>query len=138
MRTGTPSPQRPQRQQAIVRSDNIRRQGDKTVLRETSKGLEKLGYREDARFSRIDVNQVFLLGMKGPSLLLKVSLGIEDLSPFLRVLEHRRDVLGILLTDEWTPELEVQARNLGFVLLTGDRIKHVPDVVSEMVKGGGN
>jgi hypothetical protein len=122
----------------VVRSDIIRRQGDKNVLKESSKGLERLGYREDARFSRADVNQLFLLGMNGPSILLKVTVGSEDLEPFLRVLEHRKDVLGILLSDEWTADLEARSRRLGFVLLTGDRTKYVHEVVSAMVKGGGN
>jgi hypothetical protein len=137
-RTGSPSPPKSQPPYSVVRTDHIRKLGDKNVLKEASKNLEKLGYREDARFSRPDVNQIFLLGMKGPSLLLKVAMGSEDIDPFLRVLEHRRDVLGLLLSDEWTAELEVRSRAMGFVLLTGDRIKHVNEVVAALVKGGGN
>jgi len=107
----------------------------RAILKETTRSLESLGYREDPRFSRPDVNQVFLIGMNGPTLLLKVMAGGEDISSFLRVMEHRKDVLGVLLSKDWSMETEALSRTKGFLYLTGERTMYAAGTVRLMMEG---
>jgi hypothetical protein len=125
----------PARKSVVVRGDRIRSVGEKAFMRDILRSLSSLGYREDPRFSRPDMDQILLVGMKGPTILLKISREGEDISPFLRVLDHRRDVLGILLSDAWTPTMEAMANSRGFIYLTGERVVHATDVVSEVLGG---
>jgi hypothetical protein len=122
----------------VIRGTYVKSVGEKALVREISKVFNSMGYREDSRFSRPDIDQVLFMGMRGPTLLLKVSLDGEDISPFLRVLEHRKDVIGILICDVWTPALEARSRSGGFFYLTGERARHIRAIVSEVIKGGGN
>lgn len=137
-RSGQGPKQAPQAKIVRLRFDRIRRIGDKAFARGLIRELGDLGYREDSRFSRPDVNQFLLVGMRGPTILLKVALEDEDLSPFYRILDHRRDVLGILTSDIWTPSVQASSIDRGFHYLTGDSIGHVKDLVKEILAGGEN
>lgn len=109
----------------------------KVLLREISKNLVPLGYRKDNVFSRPDVNQIFFVGMSGPALFIKVLDDDEELPSFLRVLEHRRDALGFLITSKWDPRLEAISRTNGFVYLDWERAWRAHEVVREVLREGG-
>ncbi|MBN1389827.1 MAG: hypothetical protein JXA22_04190 [Candidatus Thermoplasmatota archaeon] len=110
----------------------------RVMLRELSKNLGSLGYRRDNVFSRPDVNQLFFVGMSGPALFIKVMEEEDDQESFLRVLEHRKDALGILITKVWEPKLEALSRMHGFVYLDWQRAWRTHEVVREVLKGGGS
>ena len=110
----------------------------KVLLRELSRNLVSLGYRKDTVFSRPDVDQLFFVGMSGPALFVKVLMDGEELPSFLRVLEHRRDALGILVTRSWDPRMEAISRTHGFVYLDWQRAWRTHEVVREVLKEGGD
>jgi len=109
----------------------------KVLLREISKNLVPLGYRKDNVFSRPDVNQLFFVGMSGPALFIKVLDDDEELPSFIRVLEHRKDALGFLITSKWEPRLEAVSRTNGFVYLDWERAWRAHEVVREVLREGG-
>jgi hypothetical protein len=108
----------------------------KVLLRDYSKKLVALGYRKDNLFSRPDVNQFFYVGMSGPALFIKVLEDKEELSSFLRILDHRKDALGILITKLWDPQLEAISRIRGFVYLDWQRAWRGHEVVKFVLKEG--
>lgn len=109
----------------------------KVLLRDLSKKLVSLGYRKDNVFSRPDVNQFFYVGMSGPALFFKILENREELSAFIRVLEHRKDALGVLITRTWDPEMEAISRINGFVYLDWQRAWRADEVVKAVLKEGG-
>lgn len=110
----------------------------KVLLRDLSKKLVALGYRKDNLFSRPDVNQFFYVGMSGPALFVKILDDQEELSAFLRVLDHRKDALGILITKLWDPKLEAMSRIRGFVYLDWQRAWRGHEVVQFVLREGGH
>ncbi|MEA3558475.1 MAG: hypothetical protein U9R75_04400 [Candidatus Thermoplasmatota archaeon] len=108
----------------------------KALIRDFSRKVVALGYRKDTRFSRQDVNQIFFVGMSGPALLLKILQEREDVEPFLRILDHRKDSLGILVTKEWQPDIEALSRTRGFIYLDQKRAWRASEVVASVVKEG--
>lgn len=107
------------------------------LLKDFIKNMTRLGYREDAKFSRHDAYQTFLVGMTGPAVFYKVLLKDEDLSSFLRVLGHRSDALGVLINDSWETDFEATSRVDGFIYLSGERAWRAHEVVKGVVRGGG-
>jgi len=107
------------------------------VMREFTRRLSEMGYREDMKFSRPDANQVFLISMSGPAIFFKYLGSYDEVSSFLRVLEHRPDALGVLVSDAWDPKLEAISRIRGFIYAEAQRAPRIPEVVKEVVKGGG-
>ncbi len=117
----------------------VRHQDDpKVLLRDLSKKLVALGYRKDSVFSRPDVNQFFYVGMTGPALFFKVLDDPEELSSFLRVLEHRKDALGVIISKIWDPEIEAISRINGFVYLDWSRAWRADEVVKAVLREGGH
>lgn len=109
----------------------------RVLLRELSKNLAPLRYRKDNIFSRPDVNQLFFVGMSGPALFVKIIEDKDELPLFLRVLEHRNDALGILVTRVWEPSMEALSRTRGFVYLDWQRAWRAHEVIREVLKEGG-
>jgi hypothetical protein len=107
------------------------------LLKDFIKNMTRIGYREDAKFSRHDAYQTFLVGMNGPAVFYKVLLKDEDLSSFLRILGHRSDALGVLINDSWDPDIEAVSRVEGFVYLSGERVWKAHEVVKGVIRGGG-
>ncbi|MDG6224526.1 MAG: hypothetical protein QCI82_03335 [Candidatus Thermoplasmatota archaeon] len=134
-RAGQRQEKAPRSEPVLLRFDRIRRMGDKAFAREVIRGLGSLGYREDSRFSRPDVNQYLLIRMSGPTVLFKVAVNDEDLSPFFRVLEHRRDVMGILASDVWNPAVQALSPSMGFHYLTGDMTGYIREIVKAVLEG---
>jgi len=110
----------------------------KVLLREFSRKLVQLGYRKDNMFSRPDVDQLFFAGLSGPALFIKVLKDTTELGSFLRVLEHRKDALGILITRTWDPVMEGISRIRGFIYLDWDRAWRADEVVRAVIKEGEN
>ncbi len=110
------------------------RNDPRVLVRDFSKKMISLGYRKDATFSRQDVNQVFYVGMSGPPLLFKVLDNKDEMGSFLRILEHRKDSLGILISREWHPDLEAISRVRGFVYLDWSRAFRASEVVSSIIR----
>ncbi|MGA1821364.1 MAG: hypothetical protein ACMUIG_02415 [Thermoplasmatota archaeon] len=106
------------------------------LLKDFIKNMTRMGYREDVKFSRHDANQTFLVGMNGPAIFYKVLLKGEDMSSFLRVLDHRSDALGVLINDSWNYQFEARSRVGGFIYLSGERAWKAHDVVREVIRGG--
>jgi len=109
----------------------------KVIAREFSKNIISLGYRKDAVFSRNDANQFFFIGMNLPAVFFKVLEDEEELSSFLRVLSHRRDAVGILITREWSPRMEALSYKHGFIYLEAARAHLAHEVVMGSFKEGG-
>ncbi|MCU0799575.1 MAG: hypothetical protein MUC62_07890, partial [Candidatus Thermoplasmatota archaeon] len=109
----------------------------KVVAREFSKNIISLGYRKDAVFSRNDANQFFFIGMNLPAVFFKVLEDEEELSSFLRVLSHRKDAIGILITKEWSPRMEALSFKHGFIYLEAARAHLAHEVVMGTLKEGG-
>lgn len=109
----------------------------KILIREFGRSVSSIGYRKDTLFSRPDVNQAYFVGMKGPALLVKYLEDMEELEPFLRILDHRKDSLGILITKEWDPEIEAISRIRGFIYLDRNRAHRAGIVVSGIIREGG-
>jgi len=110
----------------------------KVIAREFSREMANMGYRKDSKFSRSDANQFFFTGLSGPAVLFKVMETEEELEPFLRILSHRKDAVGILVTREWDPGLEALSRIRDFVYLDFSRANRAVDVLRELLKGGGS
>jgi hypothetical protein len=110
----------------------------KVIAREFSKEMSSMGYRKDTMFSRHDVNQFFFIGLKGPAVFFKVMDDPEELDSFLRVLSHRRDALGVLITDKWDPRIEAISRINGFIYMEKERSSRAPDVIRAVLREGGN
>ncbi len=108
----------------------------KVIAREFSKNIISLGYRKDAVFSRNDTNQFFFIGMNLPAVFFKVMEDEEELSSFLRVLSHRRDAIGILITKEWSPKMEALSYKNGFIYLEANRAHLAHEVVMGTLKEG--
>jgi hypothetical protein len=108
----------------------------KVLLRDFSKKLVLLGYRKDNLFSRPDVDQLFFVGMSGPALFIKVLEDKGELNSFLRVLEHRQDALGILITKVWDPKIEAVSRINGFIYLDWQRAWRADEVVRAVIREG--
>jgi hypothetical protein len=122
---------------------NIKRKNDimndpKMVAREISREMADLGYRKDNMFSRNDVNQFFFVSMKGPAIFLKIIENPDELESFMRVLSHRKDALGLLISREWDPKLEAISRINGFIYMEIERSSRAPDVIREVLREGGN
>jgi hypothetical protein len=109
----------------------------KVLAREFSREVISLGYRKDAVFSRNDANQFFFIGMNLPAIFFKMLVEDDELSSFLRVLSHRRDALGILITKEWTPELEALSHVHNFIYLEAGRAHKAHEVVMALLRKGG-
>lgn len=108
------------------------------VAREISKEMASLGYRKDTMFSRNDVNQFFFISMKGPAVFLKIIEKSEEIDSFLRVLSHRRDALGLLISKKWDPKLEAISRINGFIYLEIERSQRATMIIKEVLREGGN
>ena len=109
----------------------------KVVLRELVKDLSEIGYRKDSVFSRQDVNQLFMIGLRGPALFVKFLEEGEDLSGFTRVLEHRPDATGLLMTKTWRADLEALSRIKGFIYLEMEHSRRAMEIIREILKTGG-
>ena len=109
----------------------------KVIAREFSRNMVSLGYRKDAVFSRNDANQFFFIGMNMPAVFFKVLEDEGELSSFLRVLSHRKDALGVLITKEWMPRMEALSYKHGFVYLGSERAHLAHEVLLHILKEGG-
>ncbi|MFW3146012.1 MAG: hypothetical protein ACMUIE_04290 [Thermoplasmatota archaeon] len=128
----------PEATSAISRKEQeLARDDPKVLLRDLAKKIVPLGYRQDTLFSRKDVNQLFFVGMSGPALFVKILSEREELPSFLRVLEHRKDALGVLITKDWHPDIEALSRIRGFIYLDWRRAWRADEVIGSVVKGGG-
>ena len=110
----------------------------KLVAREISKEMSSLGYRKDTMFSRNDVNQFFFINMKGPAVFLKIIEEPEELESFMRVLSHRSDALGLLISKIWDPKLEAISRINGFIYLELERSDRASLIIKEVLREGGS
>ena len=110
----------------------------KVVVREFAREMSSMGYRKDSMFSRTDVHQLFFIGMKGPAVFFKVMEDEGEMESFLRVLSHRKDALGVLITENWEPRIEAISRIRGFIYLDKDRASSAPDVIREVMRDGGS
>ena len=55
----------------------------------------------------------------------------------MRVLDHRRDAFGVLITKTWDPEIEAISRVNGFVYLDWKRAWRADEVIRFVLKEGG-
>ncbi len=110
----------------------------KVIVREFAREMSSMGYRKDSMFSRTDVHQLFFIGMKGPAVFFKVMEDEDEMGSFLRVLSHRKDALGVLITERWEPRIEAISRIRGFIYLDKERASRAPDVIREVVREGGS
>jgi hypothetical protein len=108
----------------------------KLIAKEFSRNMVSLGYRKDAVFSRNDANQFFFIGMNLPAVFFKVLEDREELSAFLRVLSHRKDAIGVLITKEWMPDLEALSLRHGFIYLESSKAHLAHEVVMHSTDGG--
>jgi hypothetical protein len=108
----------------------------KVLTREFARQMASMGYRKDSMFSRHDVHQLFMIGLKGPAVFFKVLLSEDEIDSFLRVLSHRKDALGVLISENWDPRLEAISRINGFVYLDKERAGRAPDVIREVLREG--
>jgi hypothetical protein len=110
----------------------------KIITREFSRNMASMGYRKDSMFSRHDVHQLFMIGLKGPAVFFKVMQSEDELDSFLRVLSHRKDALGVLISENWDPHLEAVSRINGFIYLDLQRSERAHEVIREVLKEGGS
>lgn len=110
----------------------------KILAREFSRQMASMGYRKDSMFSRNDVHQLFMIGLKGPAVFFKVLQSEDELDSFLRVLSHRKDALGVLISETWDPHLEALSRINGFIYLDEKRSGRAPEVIREVLREGGD
>lgn len=110
----------------------------KILTREFSRQMASMGYRKDSMFSRNDVHQLFMIGLKGPAVFFKVLQSEEELDSFLRVLSHRKDALGVLVSEIWDPHLEAVSRINGFIYLDVERSGRAHEVIREVLREGGD
>ncbi len=77
--------------------------------------------------------------MKGPAVFLKIIEERDELESFLRVLSHRKDALGLLISKDWDPKLEAISRINGFIYMELASSQRAPAVIREILReGGGN
>ena len=77
--------------------------------------------------------------MKVPAVFIKIIEEPDELQSFLRVLSHRKDALGLLISKEWDPRLEAISRINGFIYMEIGNSNRAPAVIREILReGGGN
>lgn len=108
----------------------------KVIVRDFARILSAMGYRKDTKFSRSDVHQLFLIGLKGPAIFFKFMKEETELDSFLRVLSHRKDALGVLVTEKWDPRIEAISRINGFIYLERGKARRAPDVIRAVIEEG--
>ncbi len=134
-----PGPKRPSMAFPSRRSGDapLKDLGPTGVMRDFVKQMSAMGYREDVKFSRHDAHQVFLINLSKPAVFFKYLIEGSDLESFTRVLKHRSDAIGVLVTDEWDPGLEAVSRINGFLYLDSSRSHRAKEVLREVIAGGG-
>ena len=134
-----PSPKRPSMAFPSRRTGDapLKDLGPTGIMRDFVKQMSAMGYREDVKFSRHDAHQVFLINLSRPAVFFKYLVEGSDLESFTRVLKHRSDAIGVLVTDEWDPGIEAVSRIHGFLYLDSSRSHRAKEVLKEVIAGGG-